>query len=93
MCNGLWKSVENFPGFAPEGAATRRPPRSAYPGEPGPLPLRLMACSACAGDYEDPDRTAWPSGAEADEDGPVEEALDRPSRIAGPVDEFPAEEA
>jgi hypothetical protein len=25
----------------------------------------MAACSACAGDYEDPDRTAWP---EADED-------------------------
>ena len=21
----------------------------------------LRACSACAGDYEDPDRTAWPA--------------------------------
>jgi hypothetical protein len=30
----------------------------------------MAACSACAGDYEDPDRTAWPAGsfdADADE--------------------------
>lgn len=24
----------------------------------------LRACSACAGDYEDPDRTAWPTDEE-----------------------------
>jgi len=24
----------------------------------------LRACSACAGDYEDPDRTAWPADEE-----------------------------
>jgi hypothetical protein len=29
------------------------------------LPLgNLRACSACAGDYEDPDRTAWPADGE-----------------------------
>jgi hypothetical protein len=27
----------------------------------------LRACSACAGDYEDPDRTAWPTDMEIDE--------------------------
>jgi hypothetical protein len=26
----------------------------------------MRACSACAGDYEDPDRTAWPAD---DEEG------------------------
>jgi hypothetical protein len=25
-----------------------------------PLSGSMRACSACAGDYEDPDRTAWP---------------------------------
>lgn len=29
-------------------------------GDPRALPAKaLAACSACAGDYEDPDRTAW----------------------------------
>jgi hypothetical protein len=26
-----------------------------------PLSGNMRACSACAGDYEDPDRTAWPA--------------------------------
>ena len=45
----------------------------------------VRACSACAGDYEDPDRTAWiPDDADASE---CEDAL-------GPAaEEFPAEES
>jgi hypothetical protein len=27
-------------------------------------PDALQACSACAGDYEDPDRTAWSAGSD-----------------------------
>ena len=34
-----------------------------------PEPNGLAACSACAGDYEDPDRTAW---REDDLSGPTE---------------------
>jgi len=35
----------------------------------------LRACSGCAGDYEDPDRTAWdPDPAENEEDTAFEEA-------------------
>jgi hypothetical protein len=26
----------------------------------------MSACSACAGDYEDPDRTAWPTEEKAE---------------------------
>jgi len=37
----------------------------------GAAPERLRACSACAGDYEDPDRTAWPFEVE-NEEGEVE---------------------
>jgi hypothetical protein len=29
---------------------------------------QLGACSACPGDYEDPDRTAWVTGEEEEED-------------------------
>jgi hypothetical protein len=43
----------------------------------------LRACSACAGDYEDPDRTAWTADADN------EEGDDAPSAI---VEEFPADE-
>jgi len=43
----------------------------------------VRACSACAGDYEDPDRTAWTQGESDDDEG-----------TSGPrpaADEFPAE--
>ncbi len=44
----------------------------------------MRACSACAGDYEDPDRTAWAADEETDPDcGPAP---------AMPREEFPAEE-
>jgi hypothetical protein len=55
---------------------------SSTPGAGGALEMR--ACSACAGDYEDPDRTAWAPGEVEDSEfdgapGATEE-------------EFPAEE-
>ena len=44
----------------------------------------LSMCSACAGDYEDPDRTAWRQGVEDDADG---------DGAVGPgANDFPAEE-
>lgn len=43
----------------------------------------VRACSACAGDYEDPDRTAW-----APEDGAEEKEGNAPEN----PDEFSAEE-
>ena len=44
----------------------------------------MRACSACAGDYEDPDRTAW-----TPDDAEVEE---RDSARRDSTEEFPAEE-
>jgi hypothetical protein len=46
------------------------------------LPV-MQACSACAGDYEDPDRTAWPP--DDGNDGEDEQALGTAE------EEFPAE--
>jgi len=46
-------------------------------------PEALRACSGCAGDYEDPDRTAWTL--EAGEAGEDERAPEREA------EEFPAE--
>ena len=43
----------------------------------------MLACSACAGDYEDPDRTAWTPGEGDDADD-----VDAPEM---PEEEFPAE--
>jgi hypothetical protein len=45
----------------------------------------LRACSACAGDYEDPDRTAWPLE-ESDED-----QHQRAPETDAEAEEFPAE--
>jgi hypothetical protein len=47
----LWKSVEDFSGLGVGREVTANLTESA-----ARQPLR--ACSACAGDYEDPDRTA-----------------------------------
>jgi len=45
---------------------------------------KMRACSACAGDYEDPDRTAWtPGEGEEEEDSGDTRAT---------TEEFPAEE-
>jgi hypothetical protein len=44
----------------------------------------LRACSACAGDYEDPDRTAWRP------DDPDDEGRD--DAPGATTEEFPAEE-
>jgi hypothetical protein len=54
---------------------------SAREKRSAPLSENMWACSACAGDYEDPDRTAWPADDEESgagqfeaEDGFPEEA-------------------
>ena len=46
---------------------------------------KMRACSACAGDYEDPDRTAWPAADDVED----EEHGIAPQASA---EEFPAEE-
>jgi hypothetical protein len=46
--------------------------------------IEMRACSACAGDYEDPDRTVWTP------DDTEEEERDGASRAA--KEEFPAEQ-
>lgn len=45
----------------------------AADGNRAELRLAVSMCSACAGDYEDPDRTAWSADVEddADDDGAV----------------------
>jgi hypothetical protein len=63
----LWKSVENFLGLAMRTAVGRKPLVPVFCGLPGGLAQSLRACSACAGDYEDPDRTAWAPDEEEDD--------------------------
>jgi hypothetical protein len=43
----------------------------------------MRACSACAGDYEDPDRTAWPPDDGTDDEDELALGADE--------EEFPAE--
>jgi hypothetical protein len=94
MRYGLWKSVENFSGIGVAGAAERGPRhRSFYSGVEVSQPSQ-DACSSCAGDYEDPDRTAWTPDAEENEerlrDGTPDRSLGRPEEEGECNDEFPA---
>jgi hypothetical protein len=60
-------------------------PRAVYSihGADATMTMEIRACSACAGDYEDPDRTAWtPDDAEDEDDGDASRAT---------KEEFPAE--
>jgi len=54
----LWKSVENFVALGMDRAADRKTLEPGNQGDSAGLEQSLRACSACAGDYEDPDRTA-----------------------------------
>ena len=40
------------------------------------LSREMRACSACAGDYEDPDRTAWPAAGEEEAEAVTQEGED-----------------
>jgi hypothetical protein len=56
--------------------------RPAFCGDSHVSPQPLRACSACAGDYEDPDRTAWT--AEREEEEPLSQES---ARTPLPVEE------
>ncbi|MGB2899290.1 MAG: hypothetical protein WBB89_08500 [Candidatus Acidiferrum sp.] len=67
---------------APSGASC-----AAQRAEHGGAMAGVRACSACAGDYEDPDRTAWTP----DEDG-GEGREDDEDELGIPREQVPAEE-
>ncbi|MGC1620756.1 MAG: hypothetical protein WA765_19865 [Candidatus Acidiferrum sp.] len=90
--NDLWNSVENFPGLGSRKAARRGPGETGVVAEPGTSRHGLRACSACAGDYEDPDRTAWVPDSEDVDELLGESAPERATDPDGPDDEFPARE-
>jgi hypothetical protein len=90
MYKGLWKSVENFRGFENATPDRRGQMPLACSGAPTAALLVLRACSACAGDYEDPDRTAWTPDQEEDEDRSVDgDAVEK----CADDSEFPVQEA
>lgn len=76
-CGKLWRSDGRTPDRreAQGGAYLKNGVRDT---------TEMRACSACAGDYEDPDRTAWPAD-DAEEEG--HDAAWRATK-----EEFPAEE-
>jgi len=73
--------------------------RPVFCGDSHASPQPLRACSACAGDYEDPDRTAWTTDPEEDDGDEGLRPESQPTgtnNAAGDVDrnddEFPAKE-
>jgi hypothetical protein len=78
MRHRLWKSVENVSGSRKPVAGTELFPLAVLRGPRGATSLQpVEACSACAGDYEDPDRTAGGEeencASEVDDEFPAEE--------------------
>ncbi len=51
-CGNFWEGILRF-------APGRQGPADSVPGMGSGEAAEVRACSACAGDYEDPDRTAW----------------------------------
>ena len=97
MRYGLWKSVENFSGIELAAPAATRPRQPSSFSGMGVSQPSQRACSSCAGDYEDPDRTAWTPDAEEDEQRLRDATRDRspggPEKEGEGHDEFPAVEA
>jgi len=54
----LWKSVENFVALGMDRAVHRKLLEPGIRRNSGDVVQPVRACSACPGDYEDPDRTA-----------------------------------
>lgn len=80
--------MENFSGLGMARVVGRASLSPEMGGEPKRWQPTVRACSACAGDYEDPDRTAWTPD-EEEEGIPMESADEK----AQNRDEFPAQEA
>ncbi|MFI5093837.1 MAG: hypothetical protein ACHQIK_10385 [Candidatus Acidiferrales bacterium] len=77
-------------GVAQEGDRRLLPP--TFCGDSGASRQLLRACSACAGDYEDPDQTSWTPDREEDEELPQKRAHERAEDQDEDGDEFPATE-
>jgi hypothetical protein len=88
----LWKSVETFSSFGAAKVAAEDPLAVETGGGPSASQPPVRTCSACSGDYEDPDRTAWPPDEEED-DLRAEQAQGRALEKTENGDEFPAQEA
>lgn len=58
-------------------------------GSANPVQAPMRACSACAGDYEDPERTAW---RDASEEAGAEETSAENAGPSVPSEGFPVRE-
>ena len=96
--------MENFLSLALGTVAGRKPLMPVFCAFTGGLAQSLRACSACAGDYEDPDQTAWAADEEENDlalEKPQDRAQEKAENEAGVEgendgangDEFPAREA
>jgi hypothetical protein len=94
--NNLWKSVENSSGIVVAEAAESGPRQPIFSCGEDILQPSQNACSACAGDYEDPDRTAGTPDEEEDEeqlrDATRGRGLEGPEEEGECNGEFPAVE-
>ena len=77
ICGKLWRSDRGT-------ADAQGVHGEVYPIDGVGEELEMRACSACAGDYEDPDRTAW-----TPDDGEDEE---RDGERCATTEELPAED-
>jgi len=73
-----------------EGDRRLLPP--AFCGDSAASRQLLRACSACAGNYEDPDRTSWTPDREEDKEWPQKRADEKAEDQDEDGDEFPAPE-
>jgi hypothetical protein len=76
ICGKLWRSDRG----TADGQVVHG---EGYPIDSAGGAIEMRACSACAGDYEDPDRTAW-----TPDDGEDEE---RDGKRCATTEELPAE--
>jgi hypothetical protein len=98
MRHSLWKSVESFSGREIGLRAGGGGSEPATRADSAATLQPLRACSACAGDYEDPDRTAGGLDAEEDDletqttlpEGKRERAEGEAGEAEANGDEFPA---
>lgn len=96
--NDLWKSVENVSAHFLTEFPAGQPPDCSNPGIGDAFGPPLRACSACAGDYEDPDRTAGSPVPETEDETEPRGTCDpkRDKQLTGTEDErnsikFPSE--
>ncbi len=91
MSNTLWNAVENFPALGMERGTGESPALRLAHRESGATQGALLACSACAGDYEDPDQTAG-TPEPGENEGLLGEAREHAEDADQQEDEFPARE-